>query len=429
LNGSNECAAEAVSVDSGIDDREIKMFRIVESFFTALSALWANKLRSLLTMLGIIIGVASVITMIGLGEGAQRAVQERMQAMGSNLLTVSPGAARGGGGMVMTGGTARLYVSDADALSERAQHIAIVIPEMSRNLQVQYRNRNWNSRVVGTTTAYPEVRNHLPVAGRFFTDSENRAAAKVAVLGSAISSQLYGQNSAVGETIRIAGQRFQVIGVLQEKGTGGWNNPDEQVFIPLMTAQRRLLGLDHLSNITVQVTHQDAMELATFEVERVLRREHRLRPEQENDFRIFNQADLITTVQETQRTFSFLLAGIAGVSLIVGGIGIMNIMIVSVTERTREIGIRKAVGARRRDVLTQFLLEAIMLSVIGGLIGIGTGMAASELLARFAGWNTVILFEAVVLSFVFAASIGIFFGMYPARKAAKQNVIESLRYE
>ncbi len=405
------------------------MFSIVESFYTALAALWANKLRSLLTMLGIIIGVGAVITMIGLGEGAQRSVQERLEAMGSNLLTVNPGAARGGGHAVRTGGTARLYVSDADAILEGAQFVEAVIPEMSRNLQVQYLNRNWNANIVGTTPLYDMVRNHPPVDGRFFTDSENRAAAKVAVLGSAIATELYGRGSAVGETIRIAGQRFQVIGVLEEKGTGGWRNPDEQVFIPLMTAQRRLLGRDHLSNIIIQVSDQESMEIATIDVERVLRREHRLRPDQDNDFRIRNQADLISTFQDTQRTFSFLLAGIAGVSLIVGGIGIMNIMIVSVTERTREIGIRKAVGARRRDVLMQFLLEAIMLSIIGGLIGIGAGIFASDLLARFAGWNTVILIEAVILSFAFAASIGIFFGMYPAQKAAKQNVIDSLRYE
>ena len=405
------------------------MFSLVESFITALTALWANKLRSLLTMLGIIIGVGAVITMIGLGEGAQRSVQERITAMGSNLLTVHPGAARGGGGSVRTGGTARLFVSDADAIMERAQFVNAVIPEMSRNLQVQYHNRNWDARVVGTSTLYPEVRNHLPVDGRFFTDSEDRAAAKVAVLGSAIATELYGRGSAVGEVIRISGERFQVIGVLEEKGTGGWNNPDEQVFIPLMTAQRRLLGRDHLSNITIQINTQENMEIATIEVERVLRREHRLRADQDNDFRIRNQADLISTFQDTQRTFSFLLAGIAGVSLIVGGIGIMNIMIVSVTERTREIGIRKAVGARRKDVLMQFLLEAIMLSVIGGLIGIAAGMFASHMLAQFAGWNTVILIEAVILSFVFAAGIGIFFGIYPARKAAKQNVIESLRYE
>ncbi len=405
------------------------MFSIIESFRTALISLWANKLRSLLTMLGIIIGVGAVITMIGLGEGAQRSVQERLESMGSNLLTVHPGAARGGGGAVRTGGTARLYVSDADAIFERADFIDAVIPEMTRNLQVQYLNRNWEARVVGTSPFYADVRNHRPVDGRFFTDSENRAAAKVAVLGSAIATELYGRGSAVGETIRIAGERFQVIGVLEEKGAGGWRNPDEQVFIPLMTAQRRLLGRDYLSSITIQVRSQSEMELATFEVERILRREHRLRPDQDNDFRIRNQADLIETFQDTQRTFSFLLAGIAGVSLIVGGIGIMNIMIVSVTERTREIGIRKAVGARRRDVLLQFLLEAIMLSIIGGLIGIAGGIFASDMLARFAGWNTIILLEAVLLSFIFAASIGIFFGIYPARKAASQDVIESLRYE
>jgi len=405
------------------------MFSIFESFNTALSSLWANKLRSLLTMLGIIIGVGAVITMIGLGEGAQRSVQERLEAMGSNLLTVQPGAARGGGGAVRTGGTARLYVSDADAIFERADFIDAVIPEMTRNQQVQYLNRNWEARVVGTSPYYAEVRNHRPVDGRFFTDSEDRAAAKVAVLGSAIATELYGRGSAVGETIRIGGERFQVIGVLEEKGTGGWRNPDEQVYIPLMTAQRRLFGRDHLSNITVQVASKELMEPATFEVERVLRREHRLRPDQDNDFRIRNQADLIETFQDTQRTFSFLLAGIAGVSLIVGGIGIMNIMIVSVTERTREIGIRKAVGARRRDVLMQFLLEAVMLSIIGGILGIAGGIFASDMLARFAGWNTIVLVEAVIISFLFAAAIGIFFGIYPAQKAAKQNVIDSLRYE
>lgn len=405
------------------------MFTIIESFHAALASLWANKLRSLLTMLGIIIGVGAVITMIGLGEGAQRSVQERLQAMGSNLLTVSPGAARGGGGAVRVAGTARLYTSDADAILERVEFVEAVVPEMSRNMQVQYLNRNWNARVVGTTAIYPTIRNHLPVDGRFFTDSEDRAAAKVAVLGSAIAAQLYDRSSPVGETIRIGGQRFQVIGVLEEKGMAGWNNPDEQVFIPLLTAQRRLMGRDHLTSIVVQVRDQQFMDIATIEVERVLRREHRLRPDQDNDFRIFNQADLITTFQETQRTFAFLLAGIAGVSLIVGGIGIMNIMIVSVTERTREIGIRKAVGARRRDILLQFMLEAVMLSIIGGIIGIGAGMFASDMLARFAGWNTVILLEAILLSFLFAAAIGIFFGIYPAQKAAKQNVIESLRYE
>jgi putative ABC transport system permease protein len=405
------------------------MFQIVESFVTALTALWANKLRSLLTMLGIIIGVAAVITMIALGEGAQRAVQDRLQSLGSNLLTVNPGAARGGGGSVRTGGTARLYIADAEAILDRADFVAAVIPEMTRNMQVQYMNQNWNARVVGTTHIYPEIRNHIPVEGRFFTDSEDRAAAKVAVIGSAIASQLYERGSAIGETIRVGGQRFQVIGVLEEKGSQGWMNPDEQVFIPLMTAQRRLFGRDHLSNIVIQVANPDFMELATFEVERILRREHRLRQDQDNDFRIFNQADLITTFQETQRTFSFLLAGIAGVSLIVGGIGIMNIMIVSVTERTREIGIRKAVGARRRDVMLQFLLEAIMLSIIGGVLGIGTGIFASDLLARFAEWNTMILPGAIILSFMFSASIGIFFGLYPAKKAASQNVIESLRYE
>ncbi len=405
------------------------MLRVYESFMTALSALWANKLRSLLTMLGIIIGVAAVITMISLGEGAQRAVQDRLQSMGSNLLTVNPGAARGGGGSVRTSGTARLYYTDAEAILERGEAIEAVIPEMTRNLQVQYLNRNWNARVVGTTQQYPEIRNHVPVEGRFFTENENRSAAKVAVIGSTIGAQLYGSSSPIGETIRLGGQRFQVIGVLEEKGSQGWSNPDEQVFIPLMTAQRRLFGREHLSNITIKISDQGAMELATFEVERVLRREHRLRPDQDNDFRIFNQADLISTFQETQKTFSFLLAGIAGVSLIVGGIGIMNIMIVSVTERTREIGIRKAVGARRRDVLAQFLLEAVMLSIIGGVLGIGTGVAASDMLARFAEWNTVILPGAILISFIFSASIGIFFGFYPARKAAIQNVIESLRYE
>lgn len=403
---------------------------VTESFLTALGALFANKLRALLTMLGIIIGVAAVITMIAIGEGAQKAVTERIQALGSNLLFVSPGAQRGGGvTVIMSGTSVRLRNSDAAAIGDKVEAVGAVVPEFSRNAQVKYQNRNWNSRIVGTVPEYEYVRNFSSQAGRYFTHAEERSYSKVAVLGRTVAENLFGTADPVGKSIRIAGQSFEVIGVLESKGQSGWQNPDDQIIIPLSTAQRRVFGVDYLSQVTIKVESDGRMDEAFLAIERVLRREHKLREEQDNDFTIRNQADIITTFQETQQTFTFLLAGIAAVSLLVGGIGIMNIMIVSVTERTREIGIRKAIGARKKDVLLQFLIESVVMSIAGGLLGIGLGVGGSAVLAAYGDLPSSISPQAIVMSFVFAAFVGIFFGLYPAWKASQSNVIDALRYE
>ncbi len=401
-----------------------------ESFLTALAALFANKLRSLLTMLGIIIGVAAVITMIAIGEGSQRAVMERIQSLGSNLLFISPGASRGGPGMVVQTGTSqRLRMEDVDAIAEGTSSVMALVPELNRQAQVKYANRNWNTRIIGTVPEYEHVRNFATVQGRYFTHAEEKAASKVAVLGFNVVESLFPNEDPLGKTIRIQGSSFEVIGILESKGQSGFNNPDDQIIVPLTTAQRRLFGVDFLSQVTAQVLDPAKSDTAFYDIERILRKKHKLRPEQDNDFSIRNQADIIQTFQETQATFTFLLAGIAAVSLLVGGIGIMNIMIVSVTERTREIGIRKAIGARKRDVMTQFLIESVVMSVVGGILGIVFGVVASILITEYGNMSPVISVNSIVMSFLFASLVGIFFGLYPAWKAAQSNVIDALRYE
>ena len=401
-----------------------------ESFLTALAALFANKLRALLTMLGIIIGVSAVITMIAIGEGAQKAVIDRIQSLGTNLLFVSPGAQRGGGVTVIQFGTSvRLKNRDTEALREKVPAAEAIVPEFSRQAQVKYLNRNWNTRIIGTVPEYGEVRSFKAAYGRYFSHAEDLGVAKVCVIGQIIVDNLFPTADPLGQTIRIAGESFEVVGVLESKGQSGFQNPDDQIIVPLSTAQRRLFGVDFLSQITAKVVDDQKMDEAFLDIERVLRREHKIREDQDNDFTIRNQADIIQTFQETQQTFTFLLAGIAAVSLLVGGIGIMNIMIVSVTERTKEIGVRKAMGARKQDIMWQFLIESVVMSVIGGLLGIGLGLLASYLITTYGNLTPMISLNSISVSFLFASFVGVFFGIYPAWKAANSNVIDALRYE
>ncbi|MDT8436036.1 MAG: ABC transporter permease [Gemmatimonadota bacterium] len=393
----------------------------------ALQAIFANKMRSLLTMLGIVIGVAAVITMVALGTGAQRAVQEQIEALGTNVLSVRPGQAWFHGAR---GGDAKMEVKDALAVERDAPVIEAVAPEMQSNAQVKFVRSNANLRVTGTTPEFQQVNNYRVALGRFFDARENEGRRRVAVLGGAVPAVLgTTAEEIVGQKVYIRNVLFDVVGVLEEKGGSGWFNQDERVFVPVNTAQFRLFGTERIGSFSALVRSGASPSLAMAQIEEVLRREHRLRLGEENDFWIQDRAELLGTQQETTQTFTYLLAGIALVSLLVGGIGIMNIMLVSVTERTREIGIRMALGATRSAVLGQFLLEALVLTLVGGLIGIALGWGASFTLAQLANWNTEVSLRAVGLAVAFSAVVGLFFGLWPARRAAALDPIEALRFE
>lgn len=403
-----------------------------ETFREAVDAVVANKLRSLLTMLGIIIGIAAVIAMMALGEGAQRSVEQRLSSLGADVLTVRPGQSFFGG---VGRGQATLSIEDAEALRDAAAAseegpVRRVVPEMEGRLQVEVGTKNANLSVTGTWPEYFEVNKYQLAAGRLFTEAESRGRRRVAVLG-ALASQQLGVPAAqlLGQQVRIRGITFEVVGVLQEKGSQGFFNPDESLYVPLGTAQVRLMGTENVRSISVQASGKEAIPAAMAQVDTTLRRTHRLRPGTEADFNIRDQASILSTVQETARTFTFLLAGIAAISLLVGGIGIMNIMLVSVTERTREIGLRKSLGATPRDILLQFLIESLVLCLSGGALGLLLGVGGSMALQKLAGWNTAVSVEAVVLAFSFAAAVGLFFGLWPARRAAGLAPIEALRYE
>ncbi|HLQ69519.1 MAG TPA: ABC transporter permease [Gemmatimonadales bacterium] len=402
-----------------------------EIFHVALQAIRANKLRSFLTMLGIIIGVGAVITMVALGSGAQKSVQARIQALGPTLLSIYPGQSFRGGVAIMFDQRASLTVDDADSLAASARYVKGVVPELTRNFQVKRGGLNANVNIVGTTPNYPTVKNYTFTAGRMFTAGEDEGRRRYAVLGSAIPEMFNANGAAmIGQEVQIRGIPFEIIGVLSSKGSAmGFGNPDEQILIPLQTARYRIMGTNRLRSITVDAASVPQMTLAMIEIERVMRREHKIRPGGENDFQIRNQSDILATFQQTTETFTYLLAGIAAVSLFVGGIGIMNIMLVSVTERTREIGVRKALGATRFNIMFQFLVEALVLCLVGGVIGILFGALGAVGLSKIAHWNTSISIFAILIAFLFSALVGLFFGLWPARRAAALDPIVALRYE
>jgi len=405
---------------------------IVETFAVALEALRSNKLRSLLTMLGIVIGVSAVIAMVALGRGAQQSVKDRIASLGTTMLTVVPGQQRGPGSVASATDRRPLKIEDAQELEQRGNVLAAVEPEMSRSLQVVYGSHNTNTTIVGTTANYLEVRRYAMDVGRMFVASEDAARRRVAVLGPQVVTDLglAAPASILGESVRIDGAQFLVVGVLAPKGqTGGFQNPDDQVLIPIQTAQARLMGGDRLRSLNVLAPSEDRITATMAEVSRILRRQHHLRPGQDDDFTIRNQADFLTTLGETTQVFTWLLAGIAAVSLLVGGIGIMNIMLVSVTERTREIGIRKALGATPFIILTQFLIEAVVLCLMGGLLGVTLGAVVSTVLHTTLQWNTSVGVDSIALAFGFSAAVGVVFGVWPARRAASLDPIEALRYE
>jgi len=399
-----------------------------ETVAVAFQSIRANKMRSLLTMLGIVIGVGAVITMVALGSGAQKAVSDRINSLGANLLNIYPGQMSFRG--VASDQRVSLTIDDAEALQKDAPLLSAVVPELSRNQQVKYGNQNLNVSIVGTTANYTAVRNYQLPYGRMFTNGDDAGRQRYAVLGSQVPEML-GANPAamIGQTVLVRGIPFEIIGILSEKGSQGFQNPDEQILIPLQTARFRVFGTDRLRTIAVQVRDGVPLEQGMVDLERILRREHKIRPGGDNDFQVRNSREFLATQQAATQILTALLASIAAVSLVVGGIGIMNIMLVSVTERTREIGVRKALGATRTNILLQFLIEALVLCITGGTIGILLGVGAAVGLSKLMHWNTLISPASIAIAFGFSAGVGLFFGIWPARKAASLDPIVALRYE
>lgn len=402
---------------------------ILEETYSALSG---NKVRSGLTMLGIIIGISSVIAMVSIGQGAQGTIQSNIQSIGSNLIVVSPGAQRGAGVQVSSGrGSSRtLTQADADALSKELTYAKAVAPELSSRYQVTSKGKNTNTTVDGTLPSYPTVRNIEIEEGSFISEQNVKNASKVAVLGPTTRDDLFGEGSAaVGQTIRIKGIEFKIIGVTKAKGGSGFSNQDDIIYIPITTAQRFLVGDTYVTSISVQAIDADSMTLAQEQITTILLERHKIKDPQLADFSTFNQADIVAAASSVTQTFTVLLAAVAGISLLVGGIGIMNMMLTTVTERTREIGLRKAIGAKAKDINTQFLMEAVALTFVGGTIGIILGYIVAFAVQQLGIIQTTVSPSSVLLAFGVSALIGIIFGYYPAKRASRLNPIDALRYE
>ncbi len=393
------------------------------------SALTRNKMRLVLTTLGIVIGVAAVITTLAIGQGARTAVQAQIRAMGANVLMVIPGTVTAGGAHMGMGGITTLTLDDAAAIGRECPAVAAVAPVVRTNRQVVYGNQNWGTSIQGVTAAFSDVRQWPVESGVFITDSDVRGAAKVCVLGRSTARQLFGEGSPVGAIIRIQEVPFRVVGVMTAKGGTDHGDQDDVIFAPLTTVQRKLLGITWVHNIVLSAVGESAVDDAVNQITDLLRQRHKIRPGGDLDFFMRTQLEVANTAEATSKVMTLLLASVAAVSLLVGGIGIMNIMLVSVTERTREIGIRRAIGARRRDILLQFLVESAMLSLGGGALGVALGVGAATLITQLASWPTVIEASAVTVAFGFAAMVGLFFGWYPAHRASQLDPVEALRYE
>jgi putative ABC transport system permease protein len=368
-----------------------------------------------------------VIVMISIGEGAKASVSASIKGLGTNLLVVRPGMARRG--PVRSSNVITLTADDAQAIAKQVAGVVAVAPEIGQSLQVKQMSSNTNTTVLGVTPPWAGVNNFVVEEGRFIDDIDERTSRKVAVLGATVKSTLFSGGRVTGQTIKVRGVNFQVIGTLAAKGSTGQRDPDDQVLIPLSTARTRLFGIDYLRTLNVQIASEDLMDPAQGEIEELLRGRHRIQPGAPSDFQIGSQKDLLDTATQVADTFTALLAAVAAVSLLVGGIGIMNIMLVSVTERTREIGIRKAIGARSRDVLFQFLVESVVLSGLGGIVGVAAGVGGSRIVSVVGGWQTSVATSSIVLAFSVAMGIGVFFGLYPAHKASRLDPIEALRHE
>ncbi len=399
----------------------------------SLRALRVNKMRSALTMLGIIIGVAAVITMLAVGKGARTKIAEQISAVGSNLIIVLPGSTTAGGIRLASGSFQNLTRADADAIRNECSAVQTTAPVLNGGVQVVYGNQNWATTVYGTDENMLEVRDWTLAAGRNFYEQEIRSAAKVCILGQTVAESLFGNDDPLDKAIRIKKVAFTVIGVLNTKGQSMMGmDQDDIIYVPVTSAQRNLFGrwfAGSIRTIMVKAVNTQALERAEDQIRELLRQRHRLAPGQEDDFTVRNLTQMMQMAEQASKVMALLLAAVAGVSLLVGGIGIMNIMLVSVTERTREIGIRMAVGAKTWDIRTQFIIEALILSLIGGLIGVLLGIAAARMLSFFAEWTVSFSLVSILISFGFSGIVGIFFGFYPAYKASLMNPIDALRHE
>jgi len=409
------------------------MLKLLMVLRVALNALTVNKMRSFLTMLGIVIGVAAVISLVAVGAGAQALIVSNLEGLGSNLLTVTAGTSFGFSGRGLQQNVRALTNADVEAISGLATSIGAVAPEYGANVTAVYQGETTSTGVTGVTAEYAEVRNWEVAGGRFISHEDNSNLSMVVVLGQTVVEDLFGSvANPVGQTVRINRQNYRVVGVLQPKGQGGFMSQDNVIFMPLRTAQLKLggAGNQQVRSINLQARSAEEMDLAEAQVAAILRTLHGSQPGQDDDFMVQNQADIVGMVEETTGTFTTLLGSIAAISLLVGGIGIMNIMLVSVTERTREIGLRKAVGAHRGDIMIQFLAEAIVLSIAGGLIGTALGVGGAQVITPLLGGNEpLVTLESVVLALTVSLGIGVFFGLYPANRAAGLNPIDALRYE
>ncbi len=395
-----------------------------ENIRIAFHNLRSNPLRSFLILIGMAVGIGAVLHVVVLGKMTQQRIDKRLQQMGANVLLIRPGVSRRHG--VRTAeSSVNLKWTEASELLEHSEALTHAVPIFSGSGGLVYGNKNWNTRITGTTVDYQFVNNDFPVEGRFFNRNELEQRRRVSVIGSTVHKELFGERSPIGETIFIKSKRFTVIGLLKAKGES-WTNPDDQVFIPLTTAQERLFGVDHLSSILAKMRSAEDFEEALFDIETVLRRSHRLSEDKKNDFRVRRQDFFLAAVQETNQELADFIIVIALVSLVVGGIGIANVMLISVTERVREIGIRRAIGAKKHDILTQFLTESVILGILGGLLGITGGVAFNHF---YIGEEAPLLWDWIGYSFAICAGIGVVAGLYPALRAANRNVIDSLRYE
>lgn len=399
-----------------------------ENLQIAWQALVRNKMRSLLTMLGIIIGVASVIALVSIGQGVQKDTEDRFSKLGSNLLIVIPGAPRTPGLRPVAGSLETLHYNDYVAIT-LLPNVKDASPMVQGTYVVVAGNKNWTTKVIGVTASYRNVRDAEIEDGRYWTEKEYKSRARVVLLGKTVATNLFGDANPIGSKIRVNNDPYVVIGILTEKGASGGNDADNRILAPFSTVQERLLGITHVQTISVASASADTMSQVEADITNLLRIRHKILPNREDDFTVENMADILETVQETMQTLTLFLGAIAAISLLVGGIGIMNIMLVSVTERTREIGIRKALGATYRMIITQFLIESITISLVGGTIGVVVGILGAYAMASLVNVSAAISLWPILGSFAFSVAIGLLFGLYPARKAARLNPIDALHYE